>query len=196
MRQNRNETRWHGFRFLLFKLLLPKGDLMSILIIVLRLVHIVAAIVWGGGALIMEFFIGRSIAATGEAGQKFVQHLMNTVRMHKFMTVAALATVLAGVWLYWIDSNGFSSAWMTSGAGIGFGIGAVFGLIAFVFGAIFGSSNAKLGEVGAQVKGKPTAEQLAQIHALQKRIKTVSPIHVFSMILAMIFMATARYFTF
>jgi len=169
---------------------------MNILIIVLRLVHIFAAIIWGGGALIMEFFIGRSIAATGEAGQKFVQHLMNTVRMHKFMTVAAFATVLAGGWLYWIDSNGFSSAWMRSGAGIGFGIGAVFGLIAFVFGAIFGSSNAKLGEVGAQIKGKPTNEQLAQIQAIQKRIKTVSPIHIFSMILAIIFMAIARHFVF
>ena len=169
---------------------------MNILMLILRFVHIFAAIIWGGGALIMEFFIGRTITATGETGQKFAQHLMNTLRMHKFMTVMALSTVLAGFVLYWRDSNGFSSAWMTSSTGIGFGIGAGFGLIAFVFGAIFGSSNAKLGQVGAQIQGKPTDEQLAQIQALQKRIKTVSPIHVYSMILAMIFMATARYFVF
>jgi len=169
---------------------------LNILMLVLRLVHILAAIVWGGGALIMEFFVGRTINTTGETGQKFAQHLMNVLRMHKFMTAAALSTVLGGAALYWIDSNGFSSAWMQSGAGIGFGIGAVFGLIAFVFGAIFGSSNAKLGEVGAQIKGKPTEEQLVQIQALQKRIKSVSPIHITCMILAMIFMATARYFMF
>lgn len=169
---------------------------MNLLVVILRLVHIMAGIIWGGGALIMEFFIGRTINATGETGQKFTQHLMNVIRMHKFMTGAALSTVLAGGWLYWIDSNGFSSAWMTSGAGTGFGIGAVFGLIAFVFGAIFGSSNAKLAEVGAQIKGKPTGEQLSQIQAIQKRIKTVSPIHIFSMLLAMVFMATARYFMF
>jgi len=169
---------------------------MNTLLIVLRLVHIMAGIVWGGGALIMEFFIGRTINATGETGQKFAQHLMNILRMHKFMTGMALSTVLAGGWLYWIDSNGFTSAWIKSGAGTGFTIGAVFGLIAFIFGAIFGSSNAKLGEVGAQIKGKPTDEQLAQIQALQKRIKTVSPIHISSMILAMVFMATARYFVF
>ena len=169
---------------------------MNILMLILRFVHIFAAIIWGGGALIMEFFIGRTITATGETGQKFAQHLMNTLRMHKFMTVMALSTVLAGFVLYWRDSNGFSSAWMTSSTGIGFGIGAGFGLIAFVFGAIFGSSNAKLGQVGAQIQGKPTDEQIAQIQALQKRIKTVSPIHVYSMILAMIFMATARYFVF
>lgn len=169
---------------------------MNLLVVVLRLFHIVAAVIWGGGALIMEFFIGRTILATGESGQKFVQHLMNKIRMHRFMTMAAFSTVLAGSILYWLDSDGFSSAWVRSGAGIGFGIGAAFGLIAFVFGAIFGSSNAKLAEVGAQIQGKPTNEQLSQIQALQKRIRTVSPIHIFSMILAMIFMATARYLVF
>ena len=169
---------------------------MNILLLVLRLIHIFAGIVWGGGALIMAFFIGRTIAGTGETGQKFAQYLMNTLRMHIFMTVMALSTLLAGGALYWIDSRGFSSAWMTSGAGIGFGIGAVFGLIAFIFGAIFGNVNAKLGQIGAQIQGKPTEEQLATIHRLQKRMATVSPIHVVCMILAMIFMATARYFTF
>lgn len=169
---------------------------MNIYLLVLRLVHIIAAIIWGGGALIMEFFIGRSMAATGESGREFAQYLMNKLRMHNFMTAMAVSTVLAGSLLYWHDSEGFSSAWMKSSTGIGFTIGAVFGLIAFVFGAIFGASNAKLADVGSQIQGKPNAEQLAQIQAIQKQIKTVSPIHVYSMILAMIFMATARYFVF
>ena len=169
---------------------------MNILVVILRLLHIIAAVIWGGGALIMEFFIGRAILATGASGQQFVQHLMNKIRMHRFMTVAALVTVLAGSVLYWLDSDGFSSAWVRSSAGIGFGVGAGFGLIAFVFGAIFGSSNAKLAEIGAQVQGKPTDEQLSRIQALQKRIRTVSPIHTYSMIFAMIFMATARYLVF
>ena len=168
---------------------------MNIYLLVLRLVHVFAAIIWGGGAIIMEFFIGRSIAGTGELGQKFAQHLMNTVQMHKFMIVAAVSTVVAGGLLYWHDSNGLSSAWMHSSAGIGFGIGSVFGLIAFIFGAIFGGSNAKLAQVGAQIHGKPSDEQMIQIQAIQKRIKTVSPIHVYSMLLAMIFMAISRYLT-
>ena len=169
---------------------------MNILLLALRLIHIVAAVIWGGGALIMEFFIGRTIMATGDAGQKFAQHLMNKVKLHRFMTAAAFSTIAAGSILYWFDSNGFSSAWTRSSSGLGFGIGAIFGLIAFVFGAIFGSSNAKLAEIGAQIQGKPTNEQLSQVQELQKRIKTVSPIHTFSMILAIIFMATARYLVF
>lgn len=169
---------------------------MNIYLLVIRLVHIVAGIVWGGGALIMEFFIGRSIMATGESGKQFAQHLMTKLRMHNFMTIMAFTTVLAGGLLYWYDSNGFTSAWMKSSTGIGFTIGAIFGLIAFIFGAIFGASNAKLAEVGSKIQGKPTDEQLVQIQTLQKRIRTVSPIHVYSMLLAMIFMATARYFVF
>ena len=121
---------------------------------------------------------------------------LDETQVSQFMIVAAASTVVAGGLLYWHDSNGLSSAWMHSNAGIGFGIGSVFGLIAFIFGAIFGASNAKLAQVGAQIQGKPSDEQMIQIQAIQKRIKTVSPIHVYSMILAMIFMATARYFVF
>lgn len=169
---------------------------MNAYLLVLRLVHIFAGMIWGGGALIMEFFIGRTIAATGESGQQFAQHLLNRLRMHNFMTMMAIATVLAGVLLYWHDTDGFTSAWMTSSAGIGFGIGAAFGLIAFAFGVIFGRTNAALAKIGSQIQGKPTNEQLVQIQTLQKRIRTVSPLHTYTMILAMIFMATARYFVF
>jgi len=167
---------------------------MSIYLLVLRLLHIIAGIVWGGGAIIMEFFISRSVIATGASGQAFAQHLMVKLRMHNFMTAMAVSTILAGLLLYWQDSNGLTSSWMHSGAGTGFTLGAIFGLIAFVFGAVFGASNAKLAQLSAQIQGKPTDEQLLQIQTIQKRIKTVSPIHVYSMILAMLFMATARYF--
>lgn len=169
---------------------------MNILMLVLRLVHIVAAIFWGGGALVMELIIKPGIDATGEAGGLFARHLNNTTRISLVMMVAAILTILPGVLLYWIDSAGFSSAWMRSGAGIGFGIGGVFGVVALVCGAIFGRSNARLGQISAQITGMPGAEQAAQIRAIQKRLRVVSPLHVVAMILAMAFMATARYFTF
>lgn len=144
----------------------------------------------------MELFIGRTVRETGEVGKKFTQHLMGRVKMHKFMTAAAVTTVLAGAALYGIDSRGLTSGWMRAGAGCGFGVGAVFGLVAFIAGMIFGSSNAKLGMVGSQIQGKPTDAQLAQIQALQNRIKTVSPIHTYSMLVAKIFMAISRYLVF
>jgi uncharacterized membrane protein len=169
---------------------------MNIAVLLLRVVHICGAIFWGGGALMMEFFIRPSIVATAESGQRVAGHLANKIRVHIFMMIAGIATILSGMLLYWRASDGFSSAWMRSGAGIGFGIGAVFGVIALISGAIFGNSNTQLGKIGVQIQGKPTEEQLAKIEALQKRIRTVSPIHVIGTILAMLFMATARYLSF
>lgn len=169
---------------------------MSMTVLVLRILHIFGAIFWGGGALMMEFFIAPSVAATAQSGQEFVRYLTNKVRVHIFIMIAAVTTILAGSLLYWRNSDGFSSAWMRSGAGIGFGIGAIFGIIAFIFGAIFGNTNAQLGKIGAQIQGRPTEEQLTRIQALQKRARKISPIHVISTILAMLFMATARYLSF
>lgn len=169
---------------------------MNLLLLVLRLLHIGSAITWGGGALLMSFFIFPSTQATAEAGQLFARHLIIKMRVHIFMTIAAVSTIIAGALLYWRDSDGFSSAWVRSSTGTGFAIGAVFGFIAFISGAIFGNSNAQLGQIGALIQGKPSDEQLARIQALQKRIRRVSPIHIGSMILAMFFMATARYLVF
>ena len=169
---------------------------MNIYLLVLRLIHIFAGIFWGGSALVMSLFVAPTVESTGASGQQFVQHIMNKLRLHIFMTIAGVTTVLGGALLYWHDSNGFTSAWMKSGAGIGFTTGAIFGLIAFVSGGITGGGNAQLGQIGAQIQGKPTDEQLAQIQAIQKRIKIASPFHIYGMMLAMIFMATARYFVF
>jgi uncharacterized membrane protein len=164
--------------------------------LVLRIVHVCGAIFWGGGALMMEFFIRPAILASAEGGQQVARHLANRARLHIFMMIAGVATLMSGTLLYWRDSDGFSSAWMRSSAGIGFGVGAAFGILAFISGAIFGNANTQLGRIGVQVQGKPTAEQLAKIQTLQNRITRVTPIHVASVILAMLFMATARYLSF
>src|SRR5512132_3321008 len=100
-----------------------KGENMTYLIWLLRIIHIVGGIVWVGGTLIMTFFIAPTVGATAEAGQRFVGHLMNNLKFSNRMAAASGSTILAGFILYWIDSQGFTSPWMTSGAGRGFGIG-------------------------------------------------------------------------
>jgi len=169
---------------------------MNGLVIVLRLVHIISGVFWVGGGLVMFFFIGPTLGATAEAGQKFAQHLMTQTRFTAIVTIAAILTVLAGATLYWIDSDGLSSAWMHSGAGLGFGIGAFFALIGLVFGLMVGNTNGALAKLGSQIQGKPTPEQMAQIGALRNRLSMVSPINIYSLILATLLMAIARYLRF
>lgn len=166
---------------------------MNFIVWVLRILHVGAGVMWAGGSLIMAFFIGPTIAATAEAGKQFAAHLLLKLRFHIFMSIVAGTSVLAGAILYWIDSDGFSSGWTTSIAGIGFGVGAIFGLIAFAFGSVFGRSLATLSEVGSQIKGPPTSEQLSKIQALQKRIAATAPVSTVCLIIAVLFMAMSRY---
>jgi uncharacterized membrane protein len=169
---------------------------MTYFIWLLRIVHIVAGAFWFGGSMMMMFFVGPTVREMGEAGPKFVAYLVRNRKFTVHMSIAAGLTALAGVILYWIDSAGFTSAWMASGAGTGFGIGAVFGIIGFVYGLLVGRTTNALVNLGGQIQGKPTPDQLTQLQMLQKRQATVSTISGISLLLSLIFMSIARYFTF
>ena len=166
------------------------------LIWLFRIIHIVAGVFWVGGTLIMAFFIGPTVGAIGEAGQKFVGHLVGNLKFTTRMSAAAGLTILAGGVLYWNDSNGFTSAWMSSGAGTGFGIGAGFALIGLVFGILIGRTTKVMAQLGAQMQGRPSSEQMAQMQALRKQQAMYSNLTAIVLILATIFMAIARYFVF
>ena len=166
---------------------------MTYVIWLLRIIHIVGGVFWVGGTLIMTFFIGPAVGATADAGQKFVGHLMNSLKFSIRMSAAAGLTILAGFGLYWIDSQGFSSAWMNSGAGRGFGIGAGFALVGFVFGILLGRSTKAMADLGAKMQGRPSSDQLSQMQATRKQQTTYSMISTASLILAVTFMAIARY---
>ena len=164
------------------------------MVAVLRFVHIIAGIVWAGGGLLMNLVIGPAIGATGDVGRQFAGHLISKTPFSKVMMVAGVLTVLAGGTLYGINSNWFSSGWMMTGAGIGFGIGAVSGIAALVFGAMIGNTNAALAALGAQIQGKPTNEQMALMAALRKRQVFVTTANTVFMIISIALMASARFF--
>jgi uncharacterized membrane protein len=169
---------------------------MTYLIWVLRIAHILGGIFWVGGALIMNFYIGPSVGATADAGRTFVGHLMGKTNFSKLMMAAAFTSVTAGAIMYWNDSSGFTSPWMKSGAGTGFTIGAVFALIGLVCGIMVGRNSAALAQLGAQINGAPTSEQTQKIQAIQKQQAIVGPLNAYSLLLAVLFMSIARYFTF
>ena len=171
---------------------------MNYLVLVLRILHIGAGVFWVGGVLIMTFFVSPTVGATAESGQKFVAHLMNNLKFSARMSAAAGLTILAGFILYWIDSEGFSSAWTRSGPGIGFGIGAGFSLIGFVYGILLGRTMKAMAQAGAQLSqgGSPSPAQMAQMQTLRSRQVNYSNISAITLILAVLFMAIARYLVF
>ena len=169
---------------------------MDYLKIMLRLIHISGGVFWVGSGLFSTFFLTPAINAAGDSGRQVLQLLMVRGRLASRISAAAGLTILAGIFLYWLDTDGFSSAWSRSGPGIGFGIGAAFGLLGFIFGIFVGQVNKSLASLNSELKGKPTPEQAVKLAGLQKSQSTNSLISTVSLILATLFMAAARYFVF
>jgi hypothetical protein len=170
----------------------PKEKNMIYLIWLLRILHIVAGVFWVGGTLFMTFFVGPAIGPTGEAGQRFVGHLMNNLKLSSRMSAAAGTTVLAGLILYGLDARA-GAAWVGSKFAIGLGIGAAFAIIGLVFGILIGRTTKSMADLGARLQGKPSPDQLAQLQSVQKQQTTYSRLSAVSLILATTFMAIARY---
>jgi hypothetical protein len=161
---------------------------------VLRLIHIVGGMYWFGVVLAMYFFIAPSVAATGDSGQQFMKYLGGKSGFSNSILWAALSAGIAGAWLYWLDSNGLQSDWMKSSSGSLFGIGGLFGALALTFGIIVNRTTAALGKLGAQIQGKPTAEQMAQMQMLQKRNGMLLKYTAYTLIVSAVCMALARFF--
>ena len=140
----------------------------------------------------MNFFVSPAIGATGDAGRQFAGHLIGRTSFSRFMMLAGLTTVLAGSYLYGVNSNWFSSGWMMSGQGIGFGIGATAGIIALIFGFLIGNTNGALAALGAQIQGKPSDAQMSAMQALRQRASFVTVGNTVFIIISISFMALAR----
>jgi uncharacterized membrane protein len=169
---------------------------VNTLVMVLRLLHILSGVFWAGSAILFGFVISPAISATAEAGQKVLAHLVTKARISATIAYSAILTVLAGGGLYWIDSQGFTSPWQRSGPGVGFGIGGLAALVALVFGLLVGKNTNILGRVAAEIHGKPSPEQLTRIRAAAKQLGYAGPISSTAVLIALVCMATARYWAF
>ena len=165
---------------------------MVYLIWLLRIIHIVGGVFWVGGTLMMTFFIGPTVGAIGESGQKFVSHLMSNLKFSNRMAIASGSTILAGFILYALDARA-GSAWLRSSFAIGLGIGAIFALIGFISGMLIGRTLKAMVQLGGQIQGKPSPDQMTRLQDLRKRQSTYSVITTLSLVLATVFMAIARY---
>jgi len=169
---------------------------VNALVIVLRLLHVLGGVLWVGAALVNTFFLVPTVQATAEAGQQVMGHLIARARLSARVSLASYLTVLSGAGLYWIDSQGFTSAWQSSGPGIGFGIGALAAFVGFGFGQLVGRNAGMIAKLGAQIQGPPTPEQAAAMQKARAGMTSAARISTGFLILALALMATARYLVF
>lgn len=169
---------------------------MDYYLLLLRIFHIGAGAFWVGNVLLLALVINPALKETGGTGQKFVDYLVKKKRFGTDSAGAGGMAGIAGILLYWRDSQGFTSAWMSSSAGIGFTVGAILGLIAFIFGILTDRRLKAIAQIREQSESTPTDEQLSQLQSLSKQQTIYLYICAVSLVLAVWVMAVARYLVF
>jgi len=169
---------------------------MNYYLLVLRILHIGAGAFWVGATLQLAFFIKPALKEKGGTGQKFIDYLVTQKRFGTDSAGAGGMAGIAGILLYWHDSQGLTSAWMHSSAGIGFAIGAVLGLIAFVSGVITDRQLKAMAELRAQFGDTPSEEQTSQLQLLDKQVSTNLNICAAALSISVWIMAVSRYLVF
>src|SRR5690606_6564649 len=165
--------------------------------VVLRLIHVIAGVVWVGAAFVLAAYVIPSVRAAGPAGGAVMRQITQARKLPVLMTWVTWLTVLSGVALYWRLSNGFAPAFFRSGMGTVFGIGGLLGIAGMVLGIAVSSPTAKkLGALGAAIAqggGAPTPEQLAQNAKLQGRMLAAGRAGANILLASTAAMALARY---
>jgi uncharacterized membrane protein len=170
---------------------------MSILIIVLRAVHILGGIFWTGGAILTYGFVIPSVKATQPDSGRFMQHLAGKSGLSVWMTIASVACVLAGLGLYAPISGHFDRDWLHSTRGVVLSVGALIALLAALEGIFMtGPTARRLGALGRTVSAAgvpPGPEQVKQMAILQEKLVRAGSRGAVMVSIAAIFMAVARY---
>jgi uncharacterized membrane protein len=165
--------------------------------IVLRILHIGAAVFWVGSSLLFFFIIQPAAKELGPAGAPFMGHVTGKKKLPVVILVAATVTVLAGLLLYWRTSGGFDPDWITSAPGLGFTTGALAAVVAWIIGLVVVRPAAdRMGALGVAVQasgGPPSEEQAAEMQRIGSRLQAVGLLNSVLLIFATVAMATARY---
>ncbi len=122
---------------------------MDVVLVLLRLIHIVAAFVWFGVGFTQTFIISPAVAASGVVGMRFALTMNESRLAQMIFPAAAGITMLAGILLYIV---GNATSHFSQTGNMVLGIGAVFGIIAGIHGGMFtGRASAALGEAISKV---------------------------------------------
>jgi hypothetical protein len=170
---------------------------MDPLFILLRLVHIIAGVLWAGGAALFFFFIEPTANELGPDSEKFMQRIIVQRRMPIYFLIVSVVTVLAGLVLYVIDWTRFGAAWFGSAFGVALTVGGLAALVAAVLGSVAIKPNVdRLAAIGAEIKaagGPPSEMQLAELQQVQHRLRQIGLIDLVLLAVAVVTMAAARY---
>jgi uncharacterized membrane protein len=166
---------------------------MDVYMVVLRIIHILAGVLWAGWAFVSVAFIEPASQAAGPEGGKFMQALAGKTKLLQAMIVAPLLVILAGLLMYWQASGGFSGSWIVSAKGLSLTIGSLAGILAFVLGlAVNRPAAERMAALSKEMQlagGPPRPEQLTELRTQQARLSSAGRYGAILLAVAVIGMA-------
>lgn len=164
------------------------------LMIALRLLHIGAGIFWVGSVFFLNLFVLPAFQAGGPDGARMTTMLMRGGRIQRVIIHSALLTIITGFLIYGRYIMITDGAWARTVPAMGYGVGAIAAVIAFLIGILINAPAAKrIQHLGAIDGGSLTAEQQNEMARLRDRMSTASRFVLPLLIIAVISMAISRY---
>ena len=164
--------------------------------LVLRLVHVMGGIFWVGGMMYMAFFLMPTMAQAGPAAAPVIAGLQQR-KLFVWLPVIAIATLLAGIRLMMLQSDGFSSLYFGTPMGRTYLVAGALAVIAFAIGVSV--NRPTMNRIGVLSEAMPgaddstRAQMQVEMAVLRKRSGVVTKLVTWMLIAAAAGMAVARY---
>jgi uncharacterized membrane protein len=171
---------------------------LSPFFLVFRFIHIIAGALWFGSAFLFALFIGPAAAKVGPASVPVMHVAVKERKVPQVITGLAITAVAAGwiMWLYHANQLGLSTWWQFTEAKVLL-LGGLLATVAMFEGQHgIGRNVEKLVDLGDTVAASgapPSADQMAETQRLGAAIEKASKIDLLLLFLAVVCMATARY---
>lgn len=167
-------------------------------LIVLRILHVLTGILWAGTVVFVTVYLFPALRQAGPGAAGPVMAGMARRGMLTALPLLALTTVLSGLGLIWVASNGDIAAYARSSSGQVFTTAGGLAILAFVIGiAVSRPAAMKAGQLSAQLAAlsdPAEREELGtRIAALQRRNTLGLNAVAVLVLLASLGMAIARY---
>lgn len=162
---------------------------MDIAVIILRLLHIVAGVIWVGFGTATTVVLAPLAATMGNQGYEFLKAWLIKSHFSRIMPIASIITTLAGLilWALRFEMESMQYAGFASVGSIVLAIGSLFGLLAFGHGLGLGAQTGHYAQLVA------TSKDEAAIRSAADKLLSSGKISTVLTIVAVVCMASARY---
>jgi uncharacterized membrane protein len=166
-------------------------------LLLLRIIHVVGAIVWVGGGVYVAFFLIPALLPNPQ----LIPQVMDGLQRRKVFVIlptVGLLVILTGIRLLWIDSAGFDESFLSTASGRTFSIGGTAGIIAFLVQVLVQRpAGARLGKIAAALAASPSPEERQRLTGDADRMRKRNSWGVLAAVgfglIAAVAMSIARY---